>query len=111
MRPFINADQTRTEIARPRPVPPYLRVVDASACVKALKMVANLSSGMPIPVSLTEKRSVTVMCGFRFAIHVQDNFALISEFDGVADQIEDQLAQSCRITNQRVGHVRVDATG
>ena len=40
---------------RPRPVPPYLRLVVPSACWKASKMMRCLSSGMPMPVSMTEK--------------------------------------------------------
>ena len=42
-----------TLIARPRPVPPYLRLVEASACWNASKMMRCLSAGMPIPVSDT----------------------------------------------------------
>ncbi len=46
-------------MARPRPVPPKRRVVDASACVKALKMRAWCSAAMPMPVSRTATSSVT----------------------------------------------------
>ena len=46
------------EIASPRPVPPYCRVVELSACSNTLKMVCCFSGGMPIPVSLTEKCSM-----------------------------------------------------
>jgi hypothetical protein len=35
------------------PVPPNLRVVDASACWNASKMSFCFSSAMPIPVSMT----------------------------------------------------------
>ena len=41
-------------IARPRPVPPYLRLVLPSACWNASKMICCLSGGMPMPVSVTE---------------------------------------------------------
>src|SRR5271166_2357913 len=40
-------------IARPNPVPPYLRLVLASACWNASKMIFCFSGGMPIPVSET----------------------------------------------------------
>ena len=40
-------------MARPSPVPPYLRLVPASACWKASKMSFCFSGAMPIPVSLT----------------------------------------------------------
>lgn len=43
------------EIASPKPVPPYFRVVVESIWLKALKSRSLIrSSGMPIPVSLTE---------------------------------------------------------
>ena len=42
-------------MARPRPVPPYLREVPASACWKASKMSRCFSGAMPMPVSSTAK--------------------------------------------------------
>ena len=47
----------RREIARPSPVPPYLRVVDASAWPNSSKIAARLSAGIPMPVSRTAKRT------------------------------------------------------
>lgn len=49
-------------IARPSPVPPYSRVVDELACVNDSKMLFSLSSGMPIPVSITSNRIITFSC-------------------------------------------------
>ena len=43
--------QKRRLIASPSPVPPYLRVVEASACVKAWNSLAICSGVMPMPVS------------------------------------------------------------
>ena len=40
-------------MANPRPVPPYLRLVLASACWKASKMMRCLSSAIPMPESVT----------------------------------------------------------
>ena len=42
-------------MARPRPVPPYLRLVEASACWKASNTIFCFSTGMPTPVSVTSK--------------------------------------------------------
>ena len=42
-------------MARPRPVPPYLREVPASACWKASKISRCFSGAMPMPVSSTAK--------------------------------------------------------
>ena len=44
-------------IARPRPVPPYLRLVLASACWNASKMIRCFSAGMPMPVSDTSNET------------------------------------------------------
>ena len=43
--------------ARPRPVPPYRRVVDASACVNASNRRPSCSGVIPIPVSATRNTS------------------------------------------------------
>ena len=40
---------------QPSPVPPYLRVVEASACENSSKSLPNCSGVMPMPVSLTAK--------------------------------------------------------
>ena len=56
-RPPI-APTIRDAIASPRPVPPYSRVVEPSACANASKTSRCFSGGMPMPVSLTEKASV-----------------------------------------------------
>jgi hypothetical protein len=52
--PPSNAASSR-EMASPRPVPPYLRLVPASACWNASKMSFCFSGAMPIPVSLILK--------------------------------------------------------
>ena len=43
--------QKRRLIARPRPVPPYFRVVEASAWVNSWNSFAICSGVMPMPVS------------------------------------------------------------
>src|SRR6185369_859109 len=45
---------SRFEIARPRPVPPYRRVVELSACRNSSNTYACASGLMPTPVSATE---------------------------------------------------------
>ena len=46
----------RFEIARPRPVPPNLRVAEPSACSNSRKMRAWSRGAIPMPVSRTWKR-------------------------------------------------------
>ena len=55
MRPFISST-SRRQMARPRPVPPYLRVVDPSACRNASKisfllLTRNADAGVDHPGS------------------------------------------------------------
>jgi hypothetical protein len=52
MSPPISWQNLRL-IARPRPVPPYLRVVEASACTNAPKSFPTCSGVIPMPVSVT----------------------------------------------------------
>ena len=52
--PPISSDRLLL-IAKPSPVPPYCRVVEASTWLKDLKSRSSLSAGMPMPVSRTEK--------------------------------------------------------
>jgi hypothetical protein len=49
VRPIMRVS-SRT-IVRPNPVPPYVRVVPASACVKGSSSCATRSGALPIPVS------------------------------------------------------------
>src|SRR5688572_2971156 len=56
--PFINS-QKRDTRARPSPVPPYLRVVVTSACVKASKIFSVCATVIPMPVSVTVNSTKT----------------------------------------------------
>lgn len=59
MVPPISSQSCRA-MASPRPVPPCLRVIEASTCENDSKSRSRLSAGMPMPVSRTSSRSVTV---------------------------------------------------
>ena len=58
MRPPINSTRF-FEIASPSPVPPYLRVVDASAWLNDWNILLHCSGVMPIPESRTQKCNST----------------------------------------------------
>ena len=58
------------EIASPSPVPPYLRVVEASAWTKGENNAATWSGRIPIPVSVTAKRTVAVPPRSAFERHI-----------------------------------------
>lgn len=57
MRPPMRSTMTR-EMFSPRPVPPFCRVSDESACENFWKMRLRSSSGMPEPWSLTSRAPV-----------------------------------------------------
>ena len=56
MSPSMRATSCRA-VARPRPAPPYWRVLEESPWEKASKSPARTESVIPIPVSLTSNRS------------------------------------------------------
>ncbi len=49
-------------MASPSPVPPYWRLVEASACWNASKIIRCFSGGMPMPVSATSKAMTEGTC-------------------------------------------------
>jgi hypothetical protein len=49
----------RRVMTSPSPVPPYLRVLDASPCSKARNSLGKASGGTPMPLSLTSYSSLT----------------------------------------------------
>ena len=110
MRPFIFSTR-RVDIERPRPVPPYFRVVELSACVKASKIAPcflpwDAESG--ITYRKMECRVVPCLM-LRFYTH--HHFTLGSEFYGISDEIDHNLPQSGRISSQCVRHLRQHVTG
>ena len=100
-------------IARPRPVPPYLRLVVPSACWKASKMMRCLSSAMPMPVSVTESAIQSRPGAQRRALGGADperDAALFGELEGVREQVAQHLLQPLRVGahGRRQGAVDLD---
>ena len=81
------------EMVKPRPVPPYLRVVDASACEKALNSAACTAGGIPIPVSRTANLIVTLSGIWASTDDANCYFAAVGKFQSVSDQIVQNLTQ------------------
>ena len=82
--------QKRRLIARPSPVPPYLRVVEASAWTKSWKSLPICSGVMPMPVSVT-----AIVTHSRPAsmprLRADGHRALLGELVGVAREVEQRL--------------------
>ena len=101
-------------MARPRPVPPYLREVPASACWKASKISRCFSGAMPMPVSSTAKATTC----WRLAEHrvvgtpalrgepdAHLDVAVSGELDGVGQQVLEDLLQALGVAVHRARQV------
>ncbi len=97
-------------MVKPRPVPPYLRVVDESAWVKGEKIDSCFSAGMPMPVSATVNRMTSRVVVFAFDFHLQRNLTVMRKFDRVTHQVENDLAQPSRISLYQFRHFGCDVT-
>ena len=68
--------QKRWEIAKPRPVPPYFLLVEASAWLNAWNSRPSCSSVMPIPVSEIANRTIGRSVSKRSATKVSRPFSV-----------------------------------
>ena len=76
-------------IANPRPRPPNCRVIERSACSKALKIRGSASGSMPMPLSLTSTSDVP-----RFRPAADAHAAAVRrELDGVLQQVPEDLLE------------------
>ena len=96
-------------MARPRPVPPYLRLVEASACWKASNTIFCFSTGMPTPVSVTSKATTDDRLVERRVVgtpagphrqHAQPDAALGGELQRVGQQVLQDLLQALGVGDQ-----------
>ena len=95
---------------RPRPVPPYLRVVDESAWVKGEKIDICFSGGDPdAGVGHGEAYDASVAL-FAFQLHLQHHLTMMSELYGVAHQVENDLAKPSRIALHQLRHFGCEVT-
>ena len=82
------------EIARPRPVPPYCRVVEPSACVNASnRAVCTRLGRCRCRCRAPRTRTTRVVRRLRSRATRDDDLAALGELDGVADQVDQHLAQ------------------
>jgi hypothetical protein len=125
------------EIVSPRPVPPYWRVIDPSACEKASKITDSLSGAMPAIVGVVVVVSQLIpmmrmmMMLWRVGAYTdarvahgeveddgvglallhlnrEDGLALRRKLDGIAHQVNDDLPQPHRVAHQLVGQGGLD---
>jgi hypothetical protein len=91
-------------MARPKPVPPYLRVVEASAWLKALEHLAALLGGHPdAGVADPEVQFDRFVRGD--LLDANDDLAFLGELDGVVAEVDEDLSKAQRIADQGSRHV------
>ena len=91
----------------PKPVPPYLRVVDSSACTNGEKSAPARSFGIPIPVSLMAKSKRTVRLVLVDRFHQNRHLPAIGELDGIRHQVAQHLAEPPGIASQQARRIRL----
>ncbi len=92
-------------------MPPYLRVVEVSAWAKALKSFCCWSGAIPMPVSLTAKCRHDLLLRPRLHVDPEHHLSPLGELDGVADQVDEDLAQAAGVAREGIGHVGRDVVG
>ena len=96
IRPFIIRTSS-DEMVRPRPEPPYLRVVEASPCLKASKDRVQLLGGNPHACVVHREMQADLRVAAPLLFDRDRDAALVGELDRVADQVQQDLAQPRRI--------------
>ena len=96
-------------------MPPKRRLVEASACWKASKMILLLA-GMPMPVSVTSKATTAgdeESTGWPASSppgrrHPQAHAAALGELEGVREQVLEHLLQTLGVGHQGAAERRVE---
>ena len=99
------------EMARPSPVPPNFRDDEVSACTNGWNNFLMSSGARPMPVSVTSKRNTIFAGDLKLRLDADDDFAVLGEFDAVADQIEQHLPQPGGVAGEPLGNFAVDHGG
>ena len=91
------------EIVVPRPVPPYFRVIDSSAWANRSKIRFCASAGMPMPVSTTSNRTVTLAGVSDSEQDPHPDLPALRELHRVPEQVQKDLAEEERVPLQEEG--------
>jgi len=94
----------RLQIASPSPVPPYIRVVEASACENALNSLLQDAH----PGVAHFEAQLMMGAGFAEAADVDRDRAAFGELERVADQVADNLPYPQRVAAHSRTYVRCD---
>src|SRR6516162_6231987 len=99
MLPFIISTR-RFEMESPRPVPPYLRVVEVSAWENAWNSRALCSGVMPMPLSRTANFSLMRSVSLLLHGDPHQHVAALSELDSVIDEVDEDLSEAQWVTHK-----------
>ena len=91
------------QMASPSPVPPYLRVIESSACINAWNSSAWVSGGDADTGVLDFKAHQQIGRRLLLGRHADRHLAGVGKFDGVADEVSQDLAQTTRVAAQPGG--------
>ncbi len=98
-------------------MPPYLRLVLASACWNASKMIFCFSSGMPMPgVGDLERDDARRLAEHRMVGRpagdgrrdAEPHAAVLGELEGVRQQVLEHLLQTLRVGDDAAAEMRID---
>jgi hypothetical protein len=95
---------SRFTIERPRPVPPYCRAVDASACANGWKSFACCAADARVANGKTNQ----VANGSAFAGDLDGDLAGRGELDRVRDEVRERLADPAGIAEHALGEIGAD---
>ena len=101
------------EMASPRPVPPNSRRIEPSTWLKRWNSRPCLSRGMPMPVSLTRKRSRRSDEPELFGVSertVSVTEPCAREFHGIVEKVEEHLPQPGLVSLDELGSFGSSAT-
>ena len=98
---------------RPRPVPPKRRLIEPSTWLKRLNRRSCCAGAMPMPVSVTAKRTMSPgspsgAMPSPSRLHGQGDGALGGELHGVVEQVQQHLPQAARHRRPRSRERRID---
>ncbi len=105
MVPPISSTSWRL-MARPRPLPPKRRAVEASACVKGWNSRACCSGVMPGPVSRTEKRSVVCVPSLALQLTITTTSPCSVNFTALPHRFTSTCVSRCASPSRRCGTSR-----
>ena len=94
----------RAEIVKPSPVPPKRRVVDPSACEKGSKISGPFFRRNADPRVGDGEFDAALSPSACLRRDLYHDFTFRRELDGVADEVDEDLAEAARVADEDLGN-------